>query len=207
MRYGPPTCLIVAALILAGCASSGRTPNGTFNNDDVMFLQMMIPHHGQGVRIARLAEKRAVRPDVTTLAAAIDTTQVSEIKTMAGWLRGWHRPPTAPAHSHASHGGMPMTREDEIGKLGAKTGPGFERGFLDMMIAHQDDALQLARREVSVGADPQVRALAERVIRSRTAEIDQMLRLLNPKTNPKTDPKPRSTQPPGHVADEGQAGQ
>ncbi|WP_243773717.1 DUF305 domain-containing protein [Actinomadura barringtoniae] len=218
MRYGPFTCIVVAALLLlTGCASSGSTPNGSFNDDDVMFLQMMIQHNGQGIRIARLAEKRAVRPDVTTLAAAIDTTQVAEVKTMAGRLRGWHKPPVALAHSHTAHGGMVMTRESEITKLSTKNGPDFERRFLDMMVAHQDDALQMARREVATGIDPQSKGLAQRFIKSRTGEIDQMLKFLgpgagpnaspNPSTNPSTNPSASPSQSPGQITDKAQAGQ
>ncbi|KAB2339647.1 DUF305 domain-containing protein [Actinomadura rudentiformis] len=168
------------ALLLNSCGD--HTPPGTFNSADVMFLQMMVPHHGQGVRIARLARDRAarpdVRPDVRTLAAAIETTQISEIRSMAGWLRSWRRPPTAPAGSHSAHGGMPMTSEAAIEHLGKTTGAAFERDFLNMLIAHQDDALQMARREVAAGTNPEAKGLADRVARSRAAQIDQMLTLL-----------------------------
>ncbi|MFG2000901.1 DUF305 domain-containing protein [Spirillospora sp. NPDC048911] len=164
------------ALLLNG--RGDHTPPGTFNSTDVMFLQMMVPHHGQGVRIARLARERAARPGVRTLAAAIETTQVSEIRSMAGWLRSWRRPPTAPAGSHSAHGGMPMTSEAAIDRLSETTGAPFERTFLNLLIAHQDDALQLARREVAAGTNPEAKALADRVARSRQAQITQMLTLL-----------------------------
>ncbi|GAA2610271.1 DUF305 domain-containing protein [Actinomadura fulvescens] len=167
----PPSLFLVN-----GCRDD--PPPGTFNSADVMFLQMMVPHHGQGVRIARLAHDRAARPEVRTLAAAIETTQISEIKTMAGWLRSWRRPPTAPAGSHTAHGGMPVTSEAAIERLGETTGAPFERTFLNMLIAHQDDALQLARREAATGTNPQAKDLADRVARSRSAQITQMLTLL-----------------------------
>ncbi|MFI0445902.1 DUF305 domain-containing protein [Actinomadura sp. 6N118] len=164
------------ALLLNSCGD--HTPPSTFNSADVMFLQMMVPHHGQGVRIARLARDRAARPDVRTLAAAIETTQISEIKSMAGWLRSWRRPPTAPAGSHTAHGGMSMTSEAAIERLGTTTGTPFERDFLNMLIAHQDDALQMARREIAAGTNPEAKNLADRVARSRAAQITQMLTLL-----------------------------
>jgi uncharacterized protein (DUF305 family) len=47
-----------------------------------------------------------------------------------------------------------------------------------MMIAHQDDAIQMARMEESSGINPEARALAGRIDRSRTAQIQQMLALI-----------------------------
>ncbi|MGI5168508.1 DUF305 domain-containing protein [Spirillospora sp. CA-253888] len=164
------------ALALAGCGGAERRG---FDDDDVMFLQMMVVHHGQGVRIARLAEERAVRDGVRTLAGAIEATQISEIGTMAARLRGWRRPPTAPPGGHAAHGGMPATGEKEIEALEKARGAAFERRFLHVLIAHQDDAVQLARAEAAAGTDPATRELAGRIDRSRTAQIQQMRTLLD----------------------------
>ncbi|SEG94829.1 Uncharacterized conserved protein, DUF305 family [Thermomonospora echinospora] len=193
-KYAAAALLTVCALLLfAGCAGALRPgaepspdPGGPgFNGTDVMFLQMMLPHHGQGVRIVRLAEGRAVRPEVRTLAAAIEATQLTEITTMAGWLRAWRRPPRAPRHAHAAHGGLPETSESEIAALARATGPAFERAFLNTLIAHQDDAVQLARMQLADGIDPRVRDLARRMERSRSAQIKQMLLFLdNTDTHP-----------------------
>ncbi|MEU5879064.1 DUF305 domain-containing protein [Spirillospora sp. NPDC047279] len=163
---------LVLVLLLTGCG--GTEPE----SPDVMFLQMMVPHHGQGVRIARLARDRPVRPEVRTLAAAIETTQISEITSMAAQLRAWRRPPTAPAGSHGAHGGMPVTPETLLTKLAETKGPAFERDLLNTLIAHQDDALQMARREAATGTDAGTRALATRFTRSRQAQITRMLALL-----------------------------
>ena len=46
------------------------------------------------------------------------------------------------------------------------------------MIAQQDDAIQLARSETAGGANPQAKALAKRIDESRTAQIKQMLAML-----------------------------
>ncbi|TDD85912.1 DUF305 domain-containing protein [Actinomadura darangshiensis] len=155
-----------------------------------MFLQMMVPHQGQGVRLARLARDRPVRPEVRTLAAAIETTEVAEIKDMAGRLRGWHRPPTADphAHAHAAHGGMPQTTDKELKALERSPGDRFEREFLNLLIAHQDDAVQMARLETGKGEDAWTKRLARRVDRSRSAQIARMLALLGSPT-PKNLPQ------------------
>jgi len=146
----------------------------------MMFLQMMVPHHEQGIEIVRLAKDRATRADVKMLAAAIETTQATEVQTMAGWLRDWRKPPTAAPDSHAAHGGMPGTSAAEIANLGKATGADFERTFLNMMIAHQDDAIQIARMEVASGTNTQAKDLARQIDKSRTAQIQQMLKFLGP---------------------------
>src|SRR5262245_50764545 len=90
-------------------------PGGqTFNDTDVMFAQMMVPHHEQGRRIAALAKNHQVRPEIAMLAAAIESTQAVEVQTMAGWLRTWGQPASADPAAHAAHGGMPGTSAEEI---------------------------------------------------------------------------------------------
>jgi uncharacterized protein (DUF305 family) len=152
--------------------------DGAHNAVDVMFAQMMVPHHRQGIEIVGPAANRAANAEVRILAAAIATTQAAEADTMAGWLRAWGKPATAAANEHAAHGGMPGTSQAEMAALKRATGPDFDRTFLNMMIAHQDDAIQMARSEATSGVNPQATALAKRIDRSRSAQITQMLALL-----------------------------
>ncbi|WP_412543808.1 DUF305 domain-containing protein [Longispora sp. K20-0274] len=182
--------LAVGLALLAGCqgapaaaptptaAGTHRVTDGPYNETDVMFLQMMLPHHHQGIEIAGLARDRPVRQELKDLAAAIVVTQAAERETMTGWLTGWGQPLTGDPNGHAAHGGMPGTTEGEIAALARKSGVEFERGLLNMLIAHQDDAIQVARMETNAGADRRARELAARIDQSRTAQIQQMLALL-----------------------------
>lgn len=182
-------------LVFVQCGAAGGSPDGGsaavsggrgFNATDVMFLQMMLPHQEQGVKLARLAERHPVRPEVRTLAAAIEATQVAEAKRMQGRLRAWRQPLRAQAHEHAAHGGMPETTDAELKALERLPAGRFEREFLNLLIAHQDDAVQMARLETGKGEDAWTRRLAERVSRSRSAQIEQMLAILGP--DPRTGP-------------------
>jgi uncharacterized protein (DUF305 family) len=181
-------CLAAGLLLLTGCSGAPAAEQATppahgpgFNETDVMFLQMMVPHQEQGLTLVRLAADRAGREDVRVLAAAIETTQVDEIRTMSERLRQWQQPPTAPPNAHHDHGGMPDTTATEIKALRGMSGPEFDRRFLNTLIAHQDDAIQLARLETGTGTNPETRALAERIEQSRQAQIDQMLGFLGQK--------------------------
>jgi uncharacterized protein (DUF305 family) len=181
MKRSAAALLAAGLLALAGCAAPADSPapaahtGRDFNDADVMFLQMMVPHHEQGLTIARLARDRSAREDVRVLAAAVETTQTDEVATMSGWLRDWDAPPTAPPNSHHDHGGMPDTTAREIATLRRISGAEFDHRFLNVMISHQDDAIQLARLETAAGTNPQAKALAEQIDRSRTAQITQML--------------------------------
>ena len=57
---------------------------------DLMFLQMMIPHHEDAISMANTALQQAQRPEIKTLAQAIVTTQTAEIEEMRGYLRDWY---------------------------------------------------------------------------------------------------------------------
>jgi uncharacterized protein (DUF305 family) len=178
--------LVLAAFLLAGCAAApahpapGGTEQRVFNDTDVMFSQMMVAHHSQALEMVRLARQKAVREDVRTLAAAIDVTEADELKTMQVWLETWNQPATADAAAHAGHGGAHGTSTEDIKALGAATGSDFETRFLNMFIAHQHNAIEIARMETGTGVNPGARDLAKRIDESRSAEIQQMLRYLNP---------------------------
>ncbi|TDC68668.1 DUF305 domain-containing protein [Actinomadura sp. GC306] len=164
----------------ASAASDAPAPAG-HNEHDVMFLQMMIAHHKQGVEMARVAEDRAKRAEVRNLAAAVAATQAEEVKTMTSWLRKWSEPATthhAPG-SHAEHGGLPATGPKEISTLKKTTGAAFEPAFLNLFVAHQHNAVKMAEEETSKGGDAEAKAFAERVKESRTDQIRQMLGMLN----------------------------
>ncbi|WP_426510575.1 DUF305 domain-containing protein [Dactylosporangium sp. McL0621] len=177
--------LLLAAFLLAGCAAAPAqpAPAGTeqrvFNDTDVMFSQMMAAHHSQALEMVRLAATKAARADVRTLAAAIDATETDELKTMQVWLDAWGRPPAADASAHAGHGGAHGANPEDIKALQAATGADFETKFLNLLIAHQHNAIEIARMETGTGINPGALDLAKRIDESRTAEIQQMLRYLN----------------------------
>jgi uncharacterized protein (DUF305 family) len=194
----PIAVVVTSLLVLAACSSTtpetkvtvpatGVLPtesetskaavSGAFNAADVVFLQMMIPHHEQGVEMVRLAEKQATRTEVKDLVAAIKVTQADEVKDMASWLQQWGQSTTAGAH--ANLGGMPATSPEIIADLAKSTGPEFETKFLNLFTGHQGAAVEMARTELKDGGNQPVKQLADRIVRSRTGQIQQMLTLLS----------------------------
>nr|WP_229798247.1 DUF305 domain-containing protein [Couchioplanes caeruleus] len=154
---------------------------GKHNDTDVMYLQMMVAHHEQGLEMVRLAATSAQRDDIKILAQAVDATQSDEVALMKSWLADWKQPATvdhAPS-AHADHGGLPATSEKEIKALRKAKGEAFEKAFLHLFVAHQHNAVEMAQLERKDGVNPEAKAFADRVRDSRTDQIKQMLTLMN----------------------------
>jgi uncharacterized protein (DUF305 family) len=158
-------------LIIIGCGAA-EPAEAPVNADDVMFVQMMVRHHRQGIEIAKVGAQRAAMPEIKTLTAAIESTQQNEVEMMLRWLHSWDQPLAAPSTGHEHHGGMPETDVKQIRAL--KTSKSFDRDLLNLLIAHQDDAVQMAGMEVYNGANPAVKEWAKQVQASRKGQIDMM---------------------------------
>ncbi|WP_432061591.1 DUF305 domain-containing protein [Streptomyces sp. S1] len=174
-----------------GSAASQAPAPGPFNDADVMFAQMMIPHHEQALEMAELADGRAEDPGVKRLVAAIERAQDPEIRTMRAWLKGWGRPESAghgDGHNsgsdhgdgHGSGSGMAgMMSEQDMKDLAAAKGKEFDRAFAELMIAHHEGAVAMAEEERSKGLNPTAKKLADDVVRTQSAEIAELRKVLD----------------------------
>jgi uncharacterized protein (DUF305 family) len=187
--------VVTAGLILAGCADDADTTNAgstaatsgaaqqTFNDADVTFATDMIPHHRQATEMAAMAAERSQDPEIKKLASAIQAAQQPEIDTMSSWLKAWGKPiPEGTAGmegmDHAT-GDMPgMMTTEEMNQLHNKTGVGFDRMFLTMMIEHHEGAIRMAETEQANGSNPDAVALAKKIAQDQQAEIKTMQELL-----------------------------
>jgi len=149
------------------------------NEADVMFLQMMIPHHAQALEMSRMAPSRASHPKVKALARRIEGAQGPEIAGMAAWLQGHgEEVPTAGDDTHQHHGMAGMLTEAQLEELRAARGAEFDRLFLTRMIAHHRGALAMARDEQARGSAARPLELADDIIVSQQVEIETMQQLL-----------------------------
>jgi uncharacterized protein (DUF305 family) len=166
-------------------SDSATTPEaesaGPHNDADAAFATGMIPHHGQAITMADLALDAATTTQVKDLAAQIKAAQDPEIQTMSGWLKSWGLP-VSPAqgmdHAGMDHEGGGMMPTQQMDELEQATGADFDRMWLQMMIAHHQGAVTMARLELSTGSNAQVKQLAQAVIDGQTKEIATMKALL-----------------------------
>ncbi|CRK49865.1 conserved exported hypothetical protein [Rhodococcus sp. RD6.2] len=156
------------------------------NAADVMWTQMMIPHHQQAVEMAALAQGRTDNAELLELASQIQAAQDPEIEQMTGWLTAWGEPTMMnEGMDHSSMGTMGqmgdmggmMTAED-MARLENSTGAEFDRAWLEMMIAHHQGAIDSSQQIQANGRSEQVDELAGKIISGQQAEIEQMKSML-----------------------------
>ncbi|MEV1175948.1 DUF305 domain-containing protein [Nonomuraea sp. NPDC049784] len=155
--------------------SASAQPSGTVNDADVMFAQMMIPHHEQAVEMAELATTRASDPEIKELAAKIKAAQDPEIQTMKGWLSEWGKP----AEAGMGHGMPGVMSEEDMKKLDTAKGKEFDRLFAQQMIAHHKGAIEMAGTEQANGSNSQAKELARAIETTQQTEVTQLQKILD----------------------------
>ena len=138
---------------------------------DIMFAQMMIPHHQQAIEMSDMALSQASSNDIKDLADQIKGAQAPEIAVMRGWLANWGAPET-PADDYSDHSmGTGMMTADDMAALSALNGPDFDRVWLQMMVSHHQGAIKMAQDVLATTNDSEVKALAQAIIDAQTKEI------------------------------------
>ena len=160
---------------------TGRTG---YSPADVRFMQGMIAHHGQALRMTALVPVRSGREDVKLLAERIEASQLTEIAQMTQWLRARGVQPAASdghAHVHGPGGAtstMPgMLTDQELAALAAAHGADFDRLFLEYMIRHHEGAVTMVAGLFATngaGQEPEIFRLASDVDADQRAEIARM---------------------------------
>jgi uncharacterized protein (DUF305 family) len=192
---------LACAVALTACGEGG-SPDGasprvseTEHNDaDVTFATEMIQHHAQALSMVDLTVERTLDPEVQQLAEGIREAHGPEIETMSDWLQDWDEevPATMRDHSNAGHdmegmgdsmdgldSDMPgMMSGDDFDELENAPDSEFQTRWLEMMIAHHEGAVEMARDQQQNGQYKPAVDLAGDVVDTQTAEIEKMKALL-----------------------------
>ncbi|MBD2564356.1 MULTISPECIES: DUF305 domain-containing protein [Nostoc] len=166
---------------------------GMMGEVDQHFIKMMISHHQQAVEMANLALTRAKHPEIKKLAQAIKNDQNREIQQMQTWYKAWYGkdvPATAMTHQEmmAMHQRMcqqmnpgmmkmPMNqnrRGMNVDLAALKNAPDFDKEFIRQMIPHHRMAVMMSQMATKKATKPEIRNLAQSIIKTQTAEINQM---------------------------------
>ncbi|QHC68815.1 DUF305 domain-containing protein (plasmid) [Rathayibacter sp. VKM Ac-2759] len=167
----------------SGDSSSSSSPSdsatavaGDFNDQDVMFAQMMKAHHEQAVEMSdMILMKDDVDQRVLDLATKIKAEQAPEIDTMQQWLTSWGADDSMSSMDHDMSG---MMSDEDMSALESASGTDAAKLFLEQMTMHHEGAIEMAQNEVDSGQNPDAVALAESIVTSQSAELDEMKALL-----------------------------
>jgi uncharacterized protein (DUF305 family) len=191
---GAAAVTLAGALMLTGCAIAadrgggmgdgmdhegmGQTDDSTGSNQaDIMFAQMMIPHHEQAIEMSELIlAKDGVDPEVVELAQEIMAAQGPEIEQMERWLDEWDAPSMTDADGMDGMGGM--LTDGELDELEAADGATGTTLFLEGMIEHHEGAIDMAEQHQEQGESDEALALSASIIETQAAEIERMQEML-----------------------------
>ncbi|WP_284126361.1 DUF305 domain-containing protein [Parerythrobacter aestuarii] len=161
---------------------------------DAAFMQGMIVHHKQAVKMAELVEGRTNNEDIVAVAGRILASQADEIKFMTEWLEARGEPLSMPMmgmkmdgmkmegmgrdHDHNAHHGMKgMASPAQMKALAEANGTAFDRLFLSLMIAHHRGALDMVEdlhRSPGTAYDPVMFEFTNDVVSDQQTEIERM---------------------------------
>jgi uncharacterized protein (DUF305 family) len=176
------SCSTAAKEDRAANASSATSTEQTasHNEVDVMFAQMMIPHHQQAIELTALVPDRSTNPDLVALASKIAGEQQPEIGGMRALLLQWDTSPTEMPHQ-SGHAGMSMQGmidDATLVKLDSLKGADFDTLWLQSMISHHQGAIEMAKVEIADGKNVDMITMAKNIVAAQQAEIDQMKQML-----------------------------
>ena len=138
---------------------------------DVMFLQMMIPHHQQAVDISNLAISKSKDSELIALATNIRDGQSAEIIQMKSWLAQADADMDMGHSMGDSMGGM--LSEDELATLESASEKDFNLLWLQGMTNHHDGALHMSEM-IEDATNLEIESFGKNIVSTQSAQIEQM---------------------------------
>ena len=182
MRKLAAALMVFSTISLSGCATApmdhgqhqNQTSSSSFTDSEIMFAQMMIPHHRQAVTMANFVAAKTNNQAILELASGIKVAQEPEISQLIDWLEKSGAGQVTGDHSMHMDG---MLSDAELVELNAATGTEFEKLFLEGMIKHHEGAIDMLSM-IADSTNPEVQAFANAVRDTQGAEIKTMQNLL-----------------------------
>lgn len=186
---------LLTAAIIQGCSAregsvrlaQGMGPGWMWGRQgevaDQHFIVMMVPHHEGAIEMAGLAVTRAKRPEIRELARRIKASQEKENDQMRRWYRQWYGRDLTVWSPGDSWGWRPRGMMGGRPWLGRPSGTNiealmnavdFDREFIEQMIPHHQMGVMMATMELNHTERPEMRKLAEAMIRVQSDEIKTM---------------------------------
>lgn len=136
---------------------------------EIDFMSEMIQHHTSALDMAKLVPDRANHQELKDAAQKIIDSQTQEISQMTGWLQQWYN--IAPKQGMMQPmAGMGMSDMMDLQSLKGDT---FDEKFLTMMRMHHMGAVEMAQLVPSRATHTELKTLAQNIISSQSAEIQQ----------------------------------
>lgn len=139
----------------------------------LQFIDTMIAHHQGAVDMALLANTRTQRDEMKKLTRGIIDEQRRKIADMQAWRAKWFGE-ARPALNMDFPGMKPGMSGMDTVKLAGLKGNEFDVEFMKQMIPHHEGAIEMAKALKTDDNYAELRNLADSIITSQSAEIEQM---------------------------------
>lgn len=168
---------------------------------DLMFIDMMIPHHQSAIVMAEIALERGEHQEILDLAQVIIDSRQAEIDQMMAWRDAWY--PDAPSipmdqmgsmmmgmlgqmpgmmgtpsagmgHMGSINDMMGMMAPESQGRALCDASSSFDEAFPRMMIPHHQSAVVMAQVALLQATHAEIKELAQAIIDAQGREIAMM---------------------------------
>lgn len=141
---------------------------------DYTFLSEMMEHHAGGIKMSEATLREAKRADVKKEARKVIAEQQKDMARMNGWTKAW-----------AGKGPDPklrqLVRKDMQPMMQAfqkECRQNCDRAFLKHMSMHHQEGIKMAEMAREKAVHPELKQLAEKMIRSQSEDIKKFQRML-----------------------------
>lgn len=138
---------------------------------DIMFLEMMIPHHQQAIDMSIVAIAKSQDSELIALATDIKEGQSAEIIKMESWFDQANAGTGMGDSMGDSMVGM--LTDAELSDLNAATGKNFDLLWLKGMTDHHDGAIHMSWM-IKDAENSEIKRFGENIVSSQSAQIEQM---------------------------------
>ncbi len=150
---------------------------------DLMYIDMMIPHHESIIALATVARDELTHPRLIEIANQIVATQQGEIDELQQLRDEWY-PDAAPVPMEMMMG-MPGMGDD-MTMMDQQMSPDWQvqtfcaaadkdLAFIDQVIPHHQMAIDISQAAVELAVHPELVEIAREVITAQQAEIDELV--------------------------------
>jgi uncharacterized protein (DUF305 family) len=155
---------------------------------DVRFMQEMIAHHEQALKMTGLASERGEKDVVQSLATEVSGTLAADVTMMKEWLTARGQKLEAPP-AQEGHVVPGMAKAEDLNKLEQAKGADFDQQFLTLLVQNQRGATTMAEAlllEDGAAQDEKLFEFASDLKGDRSLEIAKMDAML---ADLSTDPR------------------
>jgi uncharacterized protein (DUF305 family) len=150
---------------MSNMAPMASAPGAADQPYDLQFIDSMISHHQGAVVMSAATLKTTERNELGLFLQKVIDDQEKEIAQMKEWREKWYA--GKPSALNMELPGMTMSYHEMQGTIS-------DVHYVDMMIPHHEGAVLMAKDALQKAEHPEIKKLANEIIRSQEAEIKRM---------------------------------